>query len=76
MRKGYGYGAIGVMVSGMVWLISSFAMYHYSPQKAILTLLIGGVLISPITTLIEKIIGLNGHHKSNPLKHLAMESKK
>jgi hypothetical protein len=74
MRNGYGYGSIGVFVSGLVWLISSFIANSHSSQSAIWTLIIGGVLIFPLATLIGKLIGIKGgHNRNNPLGKLAME---
>lgn len=74
MRNGYGYGAIGVFVSGIVWLLSSLIANYHSSQSAIWTLIIGGVLIFPLATLIGKLIGIKGgHNKNNPLGKLAME---
>ncbi|MWB94347.1 hypothetical protein GON26_08230 [Flavobacterium sp. GA093] len=74
MKKGYGYGSVGVIVSGIVWLVSSLAVNFYSPQNGIWTLIIGGVLIFPVANLIGKLIGLKGgHDKNNPLAKLTME---
>ncbi|WP_099769085.1 DUF7010 family protein [Chryseobacterium sp. 52] len=74
MKEGYGYGSIGVFVSGTVWLFSSWAVNFYTVQKGIWVLMIGGVFIFPLATLIGKLIGIKGkHHKNNPLGKLAME---
>ncbi len=73
MRDGNGYGSTGVMVSGFVWLMSSLCFYFVSPQKAVWALLIGGGLIYPLATLLDKVIGLAGNDKNNPLQKLAME---
>lgn len=74
MKNGYGHGSIGVIVSGIVWVISSLVVNFYSSQKGIWTLLIGGALIFPISILIGKIIGLKcSNDKNNPLTKLTME---
>ena len=74
MKDSYGYGSIGVFVSGIIWLLSSLAVHFYTPQKAIWVLIIGGVFIFPLSTLIGKPAGIKGdHHKGNPLGKLAME---
>lgn len=74
MRNGYGYGAIGVFVSGTVWLLSSLMANAHSSERAIWTLIIGGIFIFPLATLIGKLIGIKGgHHQDNPLGKLAME---
>nr|WP_222931351.1 hypothetical protein [Xanthovirga aplysinae] len=74
MCKGYANGYLGVIVSGVIWLISALVAYFFSDKQAIWALLIGGVLISPISGVIEKLTGLKGHNAGNPLKNLAMES--
>ena len=74
MRKGYASGSLGVMVSGGVWLASAFVSYYSSADHAIWALLIGGALIAPISGVIEKFAGLNGHKAGNPFRNLAMES--
>ena len=74
MCKGYANGSLGIIVSGSMWLISAFVSYYFSANQAIWTLLIGGALISPISSVIEKLIGLNGHNAGNPFRNLAMES--
>lgn len=74
MRNSYGYGSIGVFVSGMIWLISSLVVNVYSSEKGIWTLIIGGMMILPLATLIGKLVGIKGqHNKNNPLGKLAME---
>ena len=74
IKNGYGYGSVGVIVSGIVWLISSLAVSFYSPKNGIWTLMIGGMLIFPVANLIGKLIGLKGgHDKNNPLAKLTME---
>ena len=74
MRKGYANGSIGIIVSGLIWLISATTSYQYSAKQAVWTLLIGGIFIHPVSLLISKAIGRNGTHtKGNPLGNLAME---
>ena len=74
MCRGYANGSIGIIVSGLMWLISAIVTYQYSANHAVWTLLIGGMLIHPVSVLLYKIIGLSGSHtKGNPLGNLAME---
>lgn len=74
MRNGYGYGSIGILVSGIIWIISSLIVNFYSPEKGIWALIIGGMFIFPIGTLIGKLMGIKGQHdKNNALGKLAME---
>lgn len=74
MRHGYLYGAVGIVVSGLMWFLSGWVAYHYSPKQAVWTLLVGGMFIHPISILVNKILGIRGaHHTNNPLGRLGME---
>ena len=74
MRTNYLNGSTGVLVSGVVWLISGIFAYSISSTKAIWVLLIGGALIYPLTIFLNKLLGFSGaHSKNNPLGKLAME---
>lgn len=74
MCKGYANGAVGIIVSGLIWLISAIIAYQYSAEQAVWVLLIGGMFIHPVSLLLSKVIGLSGTHtKGNPLGNLAME---
>ena len=74
MRKGYGNGALGILVSGLVWLTSAIAASQFTDKHAIWTLLIGGTLIFPLSLLLAKVMGVSGAHtKGNPLGSLALE---
>lgn len=74
MCKGYAFGSLGIVISGMMWLVSALVSHYYSPKLAIWSLLIGGALISPVSNILGKLIGLKGHSAWNPLKNLAMEN--
>ena len=74
MRNEYRNGATGVLVSGIVWLTTAGVIYNLAAKQAIWTLLVGGALIHPISTLINKLIGGKVlTYKVNPLAGLAME---
>ncbi|MBC5774807.1 hypothetical protein H8S95_12090 [Pontibacter sp. KCTC 32443] len=74
MREAYLNGYPGVVVSGMVWLISAFVAMYVSPDKAVWSLLVGGIFIHPVSMLLNKVLGAAGAHaRSNPLGKLAME---
>jgi hypothetical protein len=74
MCKGYANGSIGIIISGLIWLISATISYQYSDEQAVWILLIGGMFIHPISVVLSKVVGLNGTHtKGNPLGNLAME---
>ena len=74
MCKAYGNGSLGVLSSGLIWLISAIVAFQYSDKSAMWTLLIGGMLIHPLSIVLSKTMGLKGvHSKENPLGKLAME---
>lgn len=74
MRVAYLCGSSGVIASGLVWLVSGLVAYFVSTERAIWTLLIGGVFIHPIGVVLDKILGASGTHSSkNPLGPLALE---
>ena len=74
MCKGYADGSIGIIISGLIWLISATISYQHSAKQAVWTLLIGGMCIHPVGVFLSKVIGLRGTHtKGNPLGNLAME---
>lgn len=74
MCQAHANGSIGIIVSGIMWLLSATISYYYSASQAVWTLLIGGMFIYPVGVLVNKLIGLSGaHKKGNPLGNLAME---
>lgn len=74
MRNEYRNGATGVLVSGIVWLTTAAVIDIFSTKQAVWALLIGGGLIHPISTLINKMMGVKvATNKGNPLTGLAME---
>lgn len=74
MRRGHANGHVGVITSGLIWLLSSVVSYQYTPKLAIWSLLIGGTFISPIVSMVHKLKGYSGHSSGNPFKYLAIES--
>lgn len=75
MRHGYLLGAPGVLVSGLVWLVAGGVAVLVADRTAILTLLVGGALIHPLSGLVGKALGRSGSHTSgNPLAALAGET--
>lgn len=74
MRTGYGYGSSGVFSSGLVWLCAAVAVKLYDVNTGIWTLIIGGMMIFPLSMLTAKLAGIRGSHdNSNPLGKSAME---
>lgn len=74
MRTGYGYGSTGIFSSGLVWLCAALAVLQFGVNTGIWTLIIGGMMIFPLSMLIGKLAGIAGKHDiSNPLGKSAME---
>lgn len=74
MRKAYLCGAPGVLVSGMVWLIAGLVALNISQLAGVYALLVGGVLIHPLSVLLTKMLGSPGvHDANNPMGRLAVE---
>jgi hypothetical protein len=75
MRRGYLWGATGIMTSGLVWLAAGLAAYFYDARSAIWVLFIGAGFIVPISNLIDRILGAPGKHsQGNRLSVLALET--
>lgn len=74
MRTAYSYGSTGIFSSGLVWLCAAFAVKLYDVNTGIWTLIIGGMMIFPLSMLIGKLVGISGSHTNgNPLGKSAME---
>lgn len=74
MRAGYLVGAPGLFVSGTVWLIAAAVAARDGAQHGAWTLLLGGMLIFPVSVGLTKLLGRPGKHSAgNPLGTLAME---
>jgi hypothetical protein len=75
MRRGYLWGAPGIMTSGAVWLAAGLVAAFEDPQLAIWVLFLGASVIFPVSTLIARLLGAAGKHtKGNRLGALAMET--
>ncbi len=75
MRHAHYDGALGILVSGLVWITAAVVCYELGINKAVWTLFIGGALIHPIGTVIEKAVGRPAKTgKTNALNQLAMAS--
>lgn len=74
MRQGYAGGSIGVLVSGTVWLVTAAASLYLQPLQTLWILLMGGVLIHPLSLVLYRLMGLKTESaKGNPFTKLAME---
>jgi hypothetical protein len=74
VRTMYAGGLFGQLVSGMVWLASAVLATWASQRSGILTLVVGGFMIFPITTLV--LVLLRRPHSlspANPFRYLAMQ---
>lgn len=75
MRTAYFDGFPGVLASGLVWLTSGFMALLVDPRAGMLGLVLGGMLIFPLSMLLCKVFGCRGQHdKANPLAPLAFEN--
>jgi hypothetical protein len=74
VRRVYVGGFFGQLVSGVLWLASAAAGTWISPAAGIVTLLAGGVLIFPLTTLALLIAGgPTALPAGHPMAGLAMQ---
>ena len=75
MRHAHYDGAPGILVSGLVWVAATLVCYQLGINKAVWTLLIGGALIYPISTVVTKVLGRPAKtSKTNALNQLGMAS--
>ena len=74
MYLSYANGSVGIIISGLVWLVGAIISFQYSAKQGVWALLIGGMFIHPLSVLLAKILGISGKHKKgNPFGNLAME---
>jgi hypothetical protein len=74
VRTIYAGGFFGQLVSGIVWFASAILATWVSQRSGILTLVLGGFMIFPITTLV--LVLLRRPHSlspANPFRYLAMQ---
>lgn len=55
MRRSYVGGGPGVLVSGLVWLTAALSAPHLSPALSFAVLFFGGMLIFPLSLLVEHV---------------------
>lgn len=74
MREAYFGGAPGAVSSATTWLIAALVVTLVDPMSGIWTLVLGGMLIFPVSVLLCKVLGRTGKQsKENPLGSLAIE---
>ena len=67
-------GFYGQLVSGVLWLASASLAVWSSPRAAIVTLVVGGVFIFPLTELLVRLGGERAMlSPTNSLRHLGMQ---
>jgi len=67
-------GFPGQLVSGLIWLTSAALATWSTPRAAILTLVLGGMCIFPLTQLFLRFMGLPASlPKGHPMNALAIE---
>jgi hypothetical protein len=75
MRHAHYDGAPGILVSSLVWITAAVVCHRVGIHTAVWTLLIGGALIYPIATVVEKALGRPAKTgKANALNQLAAAS--
>ncbi len=62
------------LTSATAWLVAALVATYVDPVTGVMTLLVGGMLIFPVSVLVSKVLGASGkHRKDNPLAPLAIE---
>lgn len=75
MRYAYVNGGVGILVSGLVWVVAGLAAYNAGLLAGIVTLFVGGVLIHPLSLLLARTFFRRGKTRSpNPMEMLALQS--
>ena len=73
MRLAYYGGASGMLTSATVWLVAGIVSLAGPPERAFWALFIGGMLIHPVSGLLNKALGRAGKHSAgNPFGPLAL----
>ncbi len=74
VRRVFLGGFAGQMVSGGIWFLSAATATWYSPDAAILVLVLGGTLIFPLAQLLLRLMGRPASlPKGHPMNALAMQ---
>ncbi len=74
MRAVYAGGAVGQLVSGVIWLISAALGTFISTNAGLISLFLGGMFIFPLTQLALRLVGRRvSTGKDNALNSLARE---
>lgn len=75
MNLAYFGGSSGIFVSGVIWCIAGIVALYTTQQNSMYALFFGGMLIHPLSILLDKLLKRSGkHNPDNPLGKLALES--
>lgn len=75
MRRAYVNGGLGVLVSGIVWVVAGLVSLNITLQAGMAALFFGGVAIHPLSLLLEKLtFKREKSTASNPLEMLALQT--
>jgi len=75
MCRAYVNGGLGVLVSGIVWIVAGLVTQNISLQAGMVALFFGGMAIHPLSLLLEKLIYKREKAiASNPLEMLALQT--
>jgi hypothetical protein len=75
MRTAYVNGGVGVLVSGIIWIISGLVAQNISLNYGTAALFFGGMAIPPMSLAVEKLFFKREKPvASNPLEMLALQS--
>lgn len=74
-RYAYLRGGSGAIISGLVWLTAAIVATRYGVNKGFVALFFGGMLIFPISQVVDKFVFKRPSLKSeNPVNSIAVES--
>ena len=74
VRRAFARGSVGQLVSGLLWLSAAGLGTWASPRLAMITLILGGMFIFPVTSLLLRLSGGTGSLRpGSPFSGLAMQ---
>lgn len=75
MRHAYVNGGVGILVSGLVWVVAGLVTYNVRLPAGMVALFIGGVFIHPLSLLLARKFFRRGRPRAhNPMEMLALQS--
>lgn len=74
-RRAYVDGAVGVLVSGLVWIVAAAVARTQGIERGFAALFVGGMAIHPVSTLVcRRLFSRTKELAGNPLTGAALES--